>query len=59
MMLPNCEIFDILDSRYFYTTKSLWVSDSGTEIKNGYFLQFEVHFVGKVQNIFKNKFFVR
>jgi hypothetical protein len=24
---PKCEIFTILDSRYFYTTKSLWVGD--------------------------------
>jgi hypothetical protein len=31
--VPMCELFTILDSRYFYTTKSLWVGDFGAGTK--------------------------
>ncbi len=45
--IPKCEIFDLLDYRYIYTTKSLWVSDLGAEIKNSYILQLGFHFTAE------------
>jgi hypothetical protein len=33
---PKCEIFFLLDSRQFYTTKPQWVGNFETEIKNKY-----------------------
>ncbi len=32
--MPKCEIFNLLDSRDFYTIKPPWVGDFGTVIKN-------------------------
>jgi hypothetical protein len=33
LKVSNCEIFDLLDSRDFYSTKPLWVDDLGIKIK--------------------------
>ncbi len=32
-----CDIFTVFESRYFYTTKSLWEGDFGAEIQNSKF----------------------
>jgi hypothetical protein len=32
--VPKCEIFDLMDSRDFYTIKPPWVGDFGTVIQN-------------------------
>jgi hypothetical protein len=31
--MPKCEIFNLMDSRDFYTIKPSWVGDFGTKIK--------------------------
>ncbi len=33
LMVSKCEVFDLLDSRYFYTINLPWVGDFGTGIK--------------------------
>jgi hypothetical protein len=41
LKVPKCEIFDLMDSRDFYTIKPLWVGDFGTVIKKSKFFFFE------------------
>ncbi len=33
LKVPKCEIFDLLDSRDFYTMKPPWIGDFGIVIK--------------------------
>jgi hypothetical protein len=40
LKVPKCEIFDLIDSRDFYTIKPPWVGDFGTVIKNSKLFRF-------------------
>ncbi len=52
LKVPKCEIFNLMDSRDFYTIKSPWVCDFGTVTKNSKLFRFrhdfEVFFPAKM-----------
>jgi hypothetical protein len=40
LKVPKCEIFDLMDSRDFFTIKPPWVGDFGTVLKNSKLFHF-------------------
>ncbi len=58
----KCEILDLLDFRYFYTTKPLWFGDLGIKRKKLFIFIFWVNFSAK-KNFFarmiSNSIFIR
>ncbi len=42
--MPKCEIFNLMDSRYFYTIKPPWVGDFRTVIKDSKLFRFRHDF---------------
>ncbi len=44
LKVPKCEIFDLMDSRDFYSIKPLWACDFGNVIKNSKLFRFGLDF---------------